>query len=66
MWKIILFCYVAANLALGLRFHRSARSMDDHRPRFPEVIVYFLVMSILGIPIFLLFHATHRRGIFRS
>ena len=51
IWPYVIFIYVLTSLLLGLLFHLAACFDNPVRPKRAELVVFFVVFSMLGIPL---------------
>jgi hypothetical protein len=50
-WPYLICAYVCTGLLLGLMFHLAAWFDRPASPRTAEIVVFFLVFSMIGIPL---------------
>ena len=62
MWWYILSGYVLLNLVLACWLHFFTLRHGERPSRTPEIVVYFAVFAIVGIPLFILFNLGPRRA----
>lgn len=54
MLRYILITYFVLNLGIGLVLHLRTSSRTLERPKTMELVVYFVVILLIGLPLFLL------------